>query len=171
VSFIVKQKGGHRLIEPIIYREMVSGEEQAVCDLVKQVFNEYVASDYGQKGIDEFFRFAHPGAMKERMQSGGFVLVAQQGDALAGMLEFYPPDCIAMLFVTVKRQGVATKLLALAISKLQTTNPDLEKLTVHSSPYAEPIYRKMGFKKTGGTITENSITYIPMELALADENN
>ncbi len=100
------------MIEPIVYREMNSGEEQAVCDLVKQVFDEYVAPDYGQNGIDEFFRFANPCAMKERMQQpGGFVLVAQQGAVLVGMLEFYLPDSIAMLFVTVKRQGVATKLL------------------------------------------------------------
>ena len=54
---------------------MNSGEEQAVCDFVKQVFNEYVALDCEQYGIEEFFPFANPSAMKERMQSGGFVLV------------------------------------------------------------------------------------------------
>lgn len=148
---------------------MGAGEEQAVCDLVKQVFEEYVACDYGLNGINEFFRFANPNAMKERMQSGGFVLVAQQAATLVGMLEFYPPDVIAMLFVSVKRHGIATKLLVQAITKINAESPGLEKLSVHSSPYAVPIYQKMGFKNTGESVTENGITYIPMELKLTDK--
>ena len=157
-------------MESIVYREMNIGEEQLVCDLVTQVFNEYVASDYGLNGIEEFFRFANPGAMKERMQTDGFVLVAYQADALVGMLEFFPPDCIAMLFVAVQHQGIAKKLLAQAISKAHALNPDLSKLTVHSSPYAELIYQSMGFRKTGNITTENGITYIPMELLLEEES-
>lgn len=155
-------------MEPIVYREMNTGEEQAVCDLVTQVFNEYVASDYRQDGIEEFFRFANPAAMKERMKSDGFVLVAQQAGALVGMLEFFPPDCIAMLFVAIQHQGTAKELLAQTISKVRALNPDLSRLTVHSSPYAEPIYQKMGFYKTGNATTQNGITYIPMELLLKD---
>lgn len=165
-SVALGRNEGCKLTDPIVYREMHAGEEQAVCDLVKQVFDEYVASDYGQDGIDEFFRFADPKAMKERVQSGCLVLVAQQGDMLVGMLEFDPPDTLAMLFITVKRQGIATKLLAMAI----TQNPQLAKLTVHSSPYAMPIYQKMGFKKAGERIAENGITYLPMELELTDKN-
>ena len=76
---------------------------------------------------------------------------------------------IAMLFVTIQHQGVAKELLAQAISKVRVLNPDLSRLTVHSSPYAEPIYQKMGFYKTGNATTENGITYIPMELLLKDE--
>ena len=157
-------------MEPIVYRAMNTGEEQAVCDLVKRVFNEYVAPDYRQDGIEEFFRFANPSAMKERMQSDGFVFVAHQNDKLVGMLEFFPPDCIAMLFVAVQLQGIAKKLLAKAIIKASALNPDLSYLTVHSSPFAEPIYQKLGFHKTGSTTTENGITYIPMKLWFKDEN-
>ncbi len=154
----------------IVYREINPEEEQTVCELVAQVFNEFVASDYEQDGIDEFFRFANPSAMKERMQSDGFALVAYQDDILVGMLEFCLPDCIAMLFVTAQRQGIATELLAQAIGKARVFNTELSKLTVHSSPYAESIYQKMGFRKTGNIKTENGITYIPMELLLEDKS-
>ncbi|MGD8589713.1 MAG: GNAT family N-acetyltransferase [Chromatiales bacterium] len=150
-------------MEHITYREMNTGEEQAVCDLVTQVFDEYVASDYEQDGMEEFFRFANPDALKKRMQSGGFVLVAQRADTLVGMLEFFPPDCIAMLFVSVRRQGIAKALMTQAISKARSLDPELSKLIVHSSPYAVPIYQKMGFRKSGSVRTENGITYIPME--------
>lgn len=153
-------------MEPVVYRAMRSGEEQAVCELVQQVFNEFVAPDYGQEGIEEFFRFANPSAMAERMSSGGFVLVASQADRLVGMLEFAPPDHIAMLFVALRYQGIAKELLARAISKARAVNPDLSKVTVHSSPYAEPIYLRMGFRQIGHATTDHGITYIPMELIL-----
>lgn len=160
----------HQMTDVISYREMLLGEEQAVCDLVKRVFDEYVASDCGQDGIGGFFRFANANAMKERVRSGGVVLVAQRGDELVGVLEFFPPNIIAMLFVTVKRKGIATTLLKQAITKIRVANPTLEQLIVHSSPYALSIYQKMGFEVAGERITENGITYIPMELDLADNN-
>lgn len=157
-------------MEPIVYREMNTGEERAVCDLAGRLFNEYVAPDYGRDGIEAFFRFADPGAMKARMLSGGFVLVAYLADEPVGMLEFFPPDRIALLFVAVRRQGIAKELVARATSKARALNPDLSKLTVHSSPYAERIYQRMGFHKTWDAVTENGITYIPMELVLKDES-
>ena len=49
-------------MEAIVYRQMNAGEEQAVCDLVAQVFDEFVAADLEQRGIDEFYRFANPPA-------------------------------------------------------------------------------------------------------------
>ena len=47
-------------MEPIVYREMGSGEEAAVCELIARVFKEMVAPDYESEGIEEFFRFANP---------------------------------------------------------------------------------------------------------------
>ncbi|MCG7901030.1 hypothetical protein A3195_02480 [Candidatus Thiodiazotropha endoloripes] len=50
---------------------------------------------------------ANPEALKVRMQSDGFVLVAVQDDTIVGMLEFCPPNMVALLFVTVRHQGIA----------------------------------------------------------------
>ena len=142
----------------IIYRDMKVGEEPIVCELVRQVFNECVAPDYGHAGIDEFFRFANPDAMSVRMQAGGFVLVAIRAERVVGMLEFAPPDHIALLFVSCRQQGIATELLARTVHRIRVT-----KLTVHSSRYAEPIYRKLGFYPVGDVVTDHGITYIPMD--------
>ena len=147
----------------IIYRDMRVGEEPIVCELVRQVFNECVASDYGHAGIDEFFRFAHPDAMSVRMKAGGFVLVAIRSERVVGMLEFAPPDHIALLFVSCRQQGIATELLARIVHRIRNTNPTVSKLTVHSSRYAEPIYRKLGFYPVGDVVTDHGITYIPMD--------
>lgn len=156
--------------EQIIYRDMRSGEEPIVCELVRQAFNEFVAPDYGKTGVEEFFRFANPDAIKTRLKAGGFVLVANKSERLVGMLEFVPPDHIAMLFVSFRRQGIAKQLLACAIHRVRSANLTTPKLTVHSSRYAEPIYRKLGFHQVGDVTTERGITYIPMERDISEHN-
>lgn len=150
----------------ITYREMSRGEAPAVCELVRRVFDEFVAPDYGSDGIREFYEFANADAMSKRVASGGYVLVADRSDELVGMLEFAPPDRIAMLFVSLRRHGVARALLALAIRRALAATPPVSKLTVHSSPYAEPFYRSMGFDPVADMMTVNGITYIPMAIDL-----
>lgn len=157
-------------MEPIVYQEMRPGEEPAVCELVTQVFNELVAPDYEQEGIQEFFRFANPIVMAKRIHSGGFVLVARRLGNLVGALEFALPDRIAMLFVALRKQGIAKELIARAIEKARSENPTLSKVTVNSSPYAEAVYQKIGFRRIGNATTVHGIRYIPMELPMEKRN-
>ena len=42
------------LRKPIVCREMDPGEERSVCELVSQVFHEFVAPDCGQEGMIYF---------------------------------------------------------------------------------------------------------------------
>ena len=41
----------------------------------------------------------------------------------------------------------------------------IEKMTVNSSPYAVPIYHKLGFKETDSEQIVNGLRYIPMILS------
>ena len=150
-------------MEQIIYREMKLDEQQTVCNLVRHVFNEFLAPAYEKVGIEEFFRFANPSAMETRIKAGGFVLVATKSDKVVGMLEFTPPNHIAMLFVSLRRQGIAKKLLLHTVARIHAANLAVSKITVNSSPYAEPIYRKLGFYQVGDMTTDHGITYIPIE--------
>lgn len=151
-----------------MFKEMIAGEEQDVRDFVKQVFDELVAPDYEREGIDEFFRFMNPAAIAERLRSGGDMLVAKKSGKIVGVIEFVPPNRIALLFVTLRGQGIGKELVARAIERAKHDNPSLSKVTVHSSPYAEAAYQKMGFRRSGNATTEQGIRYIPMELLLAD---
>lgn len=155
-------------MEPITYEQLHSGEEQSVCNLVETVFNEFVAPDCETEGAEEFFRFANVTAMAERVRSGGYILVAKQSGKPVGMLEFMRPDRIAMLFVTLRGQGIAKQLVARAIDRIRCENPALSEVTVHASPYAEAIYQKMGFRRTGNPKVEHGIRYIPMRLSVGD---
>ena len=39
---------------------MQEGEEQEICDLVIRVFNEFVAHQYLEHGIQEFMKYVEP---------------------------------------------------------------------------------------------------------------
>lgn len=155
-------------MDSVAYEEMRAGEEQLACDLVQLVFNELVAPDYEPEGVEEFSRFANPSAMAKRRDSGGFVLVARQTGKLVGVLEFVPPDRIAMLFVALRGRGIAKELVARAVKRARRENAGLSRVTVNSSPYAEAFYLRMGFRPVGEARTEHGIRYTPMELSVEE---
>ena len=73
------------------YRFMREGEETA-CSLIEKVFNEFVAPDYDEEGIEEFSScpsLAWPGA------PAGRVVIVVSGTRLAGVIEMLDCEHIA----------------------------------------------------------------------------
>jgi GNAT superfamily N-acetyltransferase len=152
----------------IEYRFMRPGEETAACALVKSVFDQHVASDLGPEGIAEFFRFANPQAMAARSDPEQVLLVALHDGQIVGVLEVRSRSHLALLFVSLKRRGIARGLLRMAISECRARQPRLSALTVNSSLYAQPIYERLGFIATAPARTINGIVHVPMALTLAE---
>ena len=150
------------------YRFMRRGEEERVCALVGRVFNEFVAPDYSPEGVEEFFKFAAPAALRNRDGDTHIVLLAEEKTELAGVLEARDCKHISLLFVEkgFHRKGIAKELLRLAIRECRKRLPDLRSVTVNSSPFAIPAYRKMGFLETGPSREVNGIIFVPMVCAL-----
>jgi ribosomal protein S18 acetylase RimI-like enzyme len=155
------------IMERIYYRTVQSGEEKYVCALIRTVFDKLVAPDFNDEGIKEFYRFANPVSMEERSALGSFVFLALRYEKIVGMIEFIPPDRIALLFVDYRGHGIARELLARAIIKVQEEQPNVSFISVHSSPYAVIAYERLGFVVTGEKTTEHGITYIPMKLRVS----
>jgi GNAT superfamily N-acetyltransferase len=145
---------------------MSQGEEQEVCALVARVFDEYVAGDFSAEGVAEFYGYAEPSAMAERIKKGDKVLLAEEQGRILGMLELKVPDHIAMLFVEERGRGVGRALVERALQLCKEETDGAERVSVHASLYAVPIYRKPGFEAEGPARTENGITYVPMVLRL-----
>jgi predicted GNAT family N-acyltransferase len=141
---------------------MDEGEEQEVCALVARVFDEYVAGDFSHEGVQEFYRYAEPIAMAERIQKGDKVLVAEEDGQILGMLELKGADHIAMLFVDDQGRGLGRALVERGLQLCKEGTEGLEQVSVHASLYAVPVYRKLGFEAEGPQRTENGITYVPM---------
>ncbi|MFY9398413.1 MAG: GNAT family N-acetyltransferase [Desulfomonilia bacterium] len=141
---------------------MREGEETKACSLVEKVFNEFVAPDYDEEGIEEFFKFAHPLALARRAGPGRVVIVAEQGPELAGIIEMLDCEHIAMLFVSLRGRGIAKELISMAIEECRKRRPGLRRITVNSSPFAVPVYERMGFRPTGPFQKKNGIIFKPM---------
>lgn len=100
------------MTDPINLRLMRPGEEVEVCNLVARSFNEFVAPDFGEDGIEEFFNYSNPRALRKRSEGDHFVLVAEAEGAIAGMIEIREMRHVSMLFVdkAFHRRGIAKNL-------------------------------------------------------------
>jgi GNAT superfamily N-acetyltransferase len=155
----------------VIYRTMKAGEERQVCNLVVRVFTEHVAPFYSPEGVREFLSYAaDPNQLRERAQAHRFVLVAELQGRIVGIVEVRNCDHISLFFVDAKeqRKGIGKELWRRALDACLAGQPEVARITVHSSPNAVEAYRKLGFRTEGPEQTVNGIRFVPMMLTLRD---
>lgn len=148
----------------ISYQEMQSGEESVVCELVREVFDRFVAPQFSQRGIDEFREYARPEALAERARKAHKVILAIEGDELVGMIEIREGNHISLLFVsyTCQGRGIGRELVSRAFQHCDAVNSGITSISVHASPNSVGFYRAVGFIPEGSERTENGIRYTPM---------
>lgn len=130
--------------------------EKALC-LVWQVFQEYEAPDYTKEGIEEFYKSIHDEQYLSRLcWYGAFV----QERLVSVIATRNGGTHIALFFVDGKyhRQGIGKRLYQTARSM-----NDSGRMTVNSSPYAVPVYHRLGFRDTGIEQVVNGLRFTPME--------
>lgn len=154
--------------DEVTVRLMETGEVDAVSALVLSSFEEFIAPEYTEQGVAEFRRYAAPEAIRQRVDTDHFVMVAEVDDRLAGMIEMREANHVALLFVATPfhRRGVARRLLDGALTHARTARPDLARVTVNSSSHGVPVYEKLGFRQTGPERAVNGIVFIPMAMQL-----
>jgi predicted GNAT family N-acyltransferase len=155
---------------PIYLRLMRTGEEIEVSNLVARSFNEFVAPDFPDEGIDEFFSYANPRALQKRSEGSHFVLVAESDGVIAGMIEIREMKHISMLFVdkAYHRRGVGNELLMAALDKIKLESRPPDMLTVNSSRFAVPFYERLGFVRSEEEKIIHGVIHIPMALSLRE---
>jgi GNAT superfamily N-acetyltransferase len=153
-----------------ILRLLTSGEEVEVCNLVARSFNEFVAPDFPEEGLDEFFNYANPRALRKRSEGNHFVLVAEAEGVIAGMTEIREMRHVSMLFVdkVFHRRGIAKNLLNAALDRIKSNGRPPGKVTVHSSRFAVPFYESIGFVRTEDEKIIHGVIHIPMALNLSE---
>jgi GNAT superfamily N-acetyltransferase len=153
---------------PLILRHMNHGEEVEVSNLVARSFNEFIAPDFPDEGIEEFFRYSNPRALVKRSEGNHFVLVAGAEGSIAGMIEIREMKHVSMLFVdkAFHRRGIGKELLRAALDRIKAGSRPPRKVTVHSSRFAVPFYNSLGFVRTEQEKIIHGVIHIPMALAL-----
>lgn len=139
-------------------RKLRPGEIGDALCLTWNVFQQYEAPDYTQEGVEEFYKSIHDEKyLSELCWYGAFVQ-----ENLVGVLATKSAGThIALFFVEGKyhRQGIGKRLYQAARAANHSN-----VMTVNSSPYAVPVYHKLGFKDTGSEQVVNGLRFTPMEL-------
>ena len=154
-------------------RRMEPGEEEQVCRLVLQVFNDFVAQLYDMEGVEEFTRYLDANLMAKRVQSNHFILIVEANKKMIGTIEMRNFNHISLLFVSHEKQhqGVGRQLVREALRIARRHEPDLSEVDVHSSPNAVDAYKKFGFHTAGPETLENGIIFIPMKMRIKNAGN
>lgn len=150
----------------LTYRFMQPGEEHAVYELVRRVFDRFIAPGFIQQGVDEFVDYIEPDKLATRAQSTHVTLlaIAEPHQTLVGVIEIRQHRHISLLFVDedYQRKGIAQRLMNKGIDLCCRHNPDLTFITVFSSPYAVDIYKCLGFTEAEPEQELNGVRFIPM---------
>ena len=129
-----------------------------VIQLIKQTFLEFVAPDYDEVGIKNFFKFAEDIDLLKQL----VFYAALHNDKITGILTVDDKlNHICLFFVDkdLQNTGIGTALF----KKFLNLNESMPKaVTVNSSPFAVKVYEKLGFTATGSRQVSDGIVYIPM---------
>ena len=150
------------------YDGMAPGEEKQICDLVLRVFDQFVAPDYSEEGIQEFKSYITHEQLIELCIEGHDILVARHADRFLGVIDIRQHHHISLFFVDAEfqNQGIGKVLFQKAIVLCKKNMPELNQISVNASPYAVPIYRKLGFQESGVEQIKNGMRFQPMSLDL-----
>ncbi len=136
--------------------------------LIKEVYDEYVAIDYPEEGNRTFYSFISEDAILERMKNKNFMICAKSGGAIIAAHEIRDKNHIALFFVKKEyhNMGIGRSLFDHSLTMIKNRYPEIEVITVNSSPYALNIYKKMGFIQKSEICRQNGIKFYPMEFRI-----
>jgi GNAT superfamily N-acetyltransferase len=147
------------------FQDIQKGEEEDVSQLVEEVFDSLVAPDLVAEGVEEFKRHITPEVLRGKVaDENTFILTAKDGRDIVGVIAIKENRHIFLFFVREDLQGmgIAKELFSLALWRCRRDNPGLAGITVNSSPYAVPIYKRLGFVPTEPEKVINGVRHTPM---------
>lgn len=149
----------------MIVRMLEHSDIPEAVKLIRESYERFVAHDYTPEGTVHFYEYASEEALAARIDGHThFALVAAADGELVGMIEMRDYEQCTLFFVRARQhgQGIGRWLFEEAVAHCRHHRPDLNRITVQSSPFAVPVYRHLGFKNAGVLQEENGIVYQPM---------
>ena len=140
------------------------GEEQSIEKLIRIVYDEFVAPDYSEEGNNHFYDFIKPESIVERVNNGNIIFTAKDGKRMRGMIELKNYNHICLLFVDRRYHGLGiARDLFNKIVELVRDNTHVKLIDVHSSPFAVPVYERLGFRVISEMQEMDGIKFVTME--------
>lgn len=126
-------------------------------DLIWTTFLQFDAPDYSEECIQSFKDFIESKEIISTLEFWG----AYDGPKLKGVIatnENRKHICCFFVKAEYHRQRIGRRLWEYLLKNSQS-----EIITVHSSPYAVPVYHKLGFVDTDTEQLSDGMRYTPMK--------
>ena len=136
-------------------RKLEEQDLPGAMELVWAVFQRFEAPEYSAQGVETFQAYIQNMEQVKTLVTYG----AYTDGRLAGVLALRG-DHISLFFVREEAQGRGIGRALFQYAAARAGRP----MTVHSSPYAVEIYRRLGFVPTAEEQVEDGIRYTPMRL-------
>ena len=151
-----------RSMEPYPVRRLAPEEIPAALELCWRVFLEFEAPEYPEEGVAAFRASLDDRERTRRLNFYG----AFDGEVLVGVLCMRPPQHIGGFFVDAAyhRRGIGRRLF-----EAMRQDYEAQVFTVHSSPYAVEVYRRLGFVPTDREQLTDGLRYTPMRYERREE--
>ena len=143
-------------------REAKPEHSESISILINSVAH-YFTLDPSGKGAEFFLESITPEAIRSYISDPSYYyLVAFQDEELAGVAALKEGTHLFHLFVAppFQKKGLSRQLWDAIQDGAKLDN---SKFTVNSTPYAVPVYEKLGFNVTGPRTEMNGIAFVPME--------
>lgn len=138
-------------------RQLNQFEIDEAVRLIWETFLQFDAPDYSDEGVQSFKDFIENQAILKTLEFFG----AYEKNELKGVIatnENRKHICCFFVKAGYHRQGIGRKLWEYVLN-----HSEQNVLTVNSSPYAVPVYHKLGFIDTDEERLADGIRYTPME--------
>ncbi len=134
-----------------------TSEIDEAINLIWETFLKFEAPDYSSEGVKSFQEFIENRDILSKTEFFG----AYENDNLKGVIAVRNGRkhiCCFFVKEQFQRQGIGRKLW----EYLKNNSPH-NIITVNSSPYAVPVYHKLGFADTDTEQLRDGIRYTPMQ--------
>ena len=152
------------MLAEISYREAEPKDIDNIFSLIRKSFDELVAIDYNEEGINEFYTQINPLSLLERLKGKFYTCIAVYDNKVVGLIQFKDYNHISLFFVekSFQQKGIGKTLFLKSLNNCIETKLSINTITVNSSPFAVKIYERLGFKKTKFEQNINGIRFYPM---------
>ena len=126
-------------------------------NLIWKTFLQFEAPEYSVEGVQSFKNFIEDKEIIQTLEFWG----AYEYNELKGVIatnENRKHICCFFVYAQYHKQGIGRKLWECLLE-----NSSSEIITVNSSPYAVPVYRKLGFVDTDIEQLSDGMKYTPMK--------
>lgn len=155
----------------IMIRPARETDAALMAELIESHFDSLI-NDPDQPGADEFLQTLSVDAFQQRLKSSNYrYTVAEDAGVMAGFAAIKDQSHLYHLFVAKTHQGQSVgRRLWEEQAAFSRGNGNSTGFSVNSSPAAQVVYEKFGFKVTTGPVAEHGVIFIPMQLQLAAQD-